>query len=177
MYSKLRRIVTGHDENGKSCIVIDGPPAESYIMGAGGLFEIWDSGGKEISSTESLDRGKGSVILGPEKDGAKFRYIAIAPRPEGSTSQEIEEMFSNVFKDISASEDRIDVTKHPGMHKTKTIDYIILLEGSAKLILETEETDLKPFDVIVQRGTNHAWGCTGSKPALFIAVLIDAVIK
>ena len=57
MYSKLRRIVTGHDENGKSCIVIAGPTAESYIMGAGGLFEIWDSGGKEISSTESLDRG------------------------------------------------------------------------------------------------------------------------
>jgi len=86
-------------------------------------------------------------------------------------------MFSTVFKDISAANDRVDTTKHPGMHKTKIIDYIILLKRTAKLILETEETHLKPFDVVVQRGTNHAWVCTGSKPALFIAVLIDAVIK
>jgi len=39
-----------------------------------------------------------------------------------------------------------------------------------------EETDLKPFDVVVQRGTNHAWACTSKEPALFIAVLIDADI-
>ena len=41
----------------------------------------------------------------------------------------------------------------------------------------SEETHLKPFDVVVQRGTNHAWVCTGVEPALFIAVLIDAEIK
>ena len=72
--------------------------------------------------------------------------------------------------------DRVDTTKHPGMHKTKTLDYIILLKGNAKLILDEEETDLKPFDVVVQRGTNHAWVNNGSEPALLIAVLIDSSI-
>ena len=44
------------------------------------------------------------------------------------------------------------------------------------LLLDEDEVDLKPFDVVVQRGTNHAWVCKGQEPALFIAVLIDAEI-
>ena len=63
------------------------------------------------------------------------------------------------------------------MHKTETIDYIILLKGEVTLLLDEEEVDLKPFDVVVQRGTNHAWVCKGQEPALFIAVLIDAEIS
>jgi quercetin dioxygenase-like cupin family protein len=60
------------------------------------------------------------------------------------------------------------------MHKTETIDYIILLKGDVTLILDEEEVDIKPFDVVVQRGTNHAWVNNGSDPALLIAVLIDS---
>ena len=63
------------------------------------------------------------------------------------------------------------------MHKTKTIDYIILLKGDVTLLLDNEEVDLKPFDVVVQRGTNHAWVNNGNEPALFIAVLIDSDLK
>jgi quercetin dioxygenase-like cupin family protein len=60
------------------------------------------------------------------------------------------------------------------MHKTKTVDYIILLEGEITLLLDEDEVDLKPFDVVIQRGTNHAWINKGSSPALLVAVLIDA---
>ena len=59
----------------------------------------------------------------------------------------------------------------------ETIDYIILLKGDVTLILDEEEIDLKPFDVVVQRGTNHAWTNNGDEPALLIAVLIDSNIK
>ena len=177
MFSNLRRIVTGHNEKGNSMITFDGPPPESYIIGAGGLYELWDSDGKNVISSDKFDRGKGKVILGPENKGAKFRYFAIAPAPSGVSGKQLEEMFAKVFDDISAREDRVNTLKHPGMHKTKTLDYIILLKGNAKLILEEEETDLKPFDVVVQRGTNHAWVCTSNEPALFIAVLIDANIQ
>ena len=60
------------------------------------------------------------------------------------------------------------------MHKTKTVDYIILLEGELTLLMEEGEVDLKPFDVVIQRGTNHSWINKGSKPALIAAVMIDA---
>ena len=63
------------------------------------------------------------------------------------------------------------------MHKTNTIDYIILLKGDVTLLLDEEEVDLKPFDVVVQRGTNHAWVNNGTDTALFIAVLIDSDLK
>ena len=63
------------------------------------------------------------------------------------------------------------------MHKTKTIDYIILLKGDVTLLLDNDEVRLKPFNVVVQRGTNHAWVNNGTEPALLIAVLIDSDLK
>ena len=71
----------------------------------------------------------------------------------------------------------MDTRKHPAMHKTETIDYIILLKGDVTLILDNDEVNLKPFDVVVQRGTNHAWVNNGDEPALLTAVLIDSNIK
>ena len=63
------------------------------------------------------------------------------------------------------------------MHKTDTVDYIILLKGDVSLLLDKEEVKLNPFDTVVQRGTNHAWINHGDEPALLIAVLIDSEIK
>ena len=78
---------------------------------------------------------------------------------------------------MGAAHERVDTTRHPAMHKTKTIDYIILLDGDVTLLLDEDEVRLKPFNVVVQRGTNHAWVNNGSEPALLIAVLIDSDIK
>ena len=58
------------------------------------------------------------------------------------------------------------------MHQTETIDYIIVLKGELTMLLEDGEVHLKPLDVVVQRGTNHAWVNRGSEPALLAAVLI-----
>ena len=89
----------------------------------------------------------------------------------------MQEIAADAFEKIGAAHHRVDTKKHPAMHKTETIDYIILLQGDVTLILDEEEIDLKPFDVVVQRGTNHAWVNNGDKPALLIAILIDSNIK
>ena len=78
---------------------------------------------------------------------------------------------------MGAAHERVDTSRHPAMHKTKTIDYIILLKGDVTLLLDEDEVRLKPFDVVVQRGTNHAWVNNGNEPALLIAVLIDSDLK
>ena len=62
------------------------------------------------------------------------------------------------------------------MHQTKTVDYIILLSGEVTLLLDEDGRDLKPFDVVVQRGTNHARINKGKEPALLVAVLIDVTL-
>jgi quercetin dioxygenase-like cupin family protein len=69
---------------------------------------------------------------------------------------------------------RPDTSRHPGMHKTRTIDYVVLLSGEVTLLLDKGELDLKPFDVVVQRGTSHAWVNNGKEPALIAAMRIDA---
>ena len=173
----MRRIVTGHNDNGKSVIKIDGPPARSIGEEIGGLFEIWNEDGATIDTKSSKERADSDIILSPPKGGSKFRYFQINPLPEGVPEDMLQEIAADAFEKVGAAHHRVDTSKHPAMHKTETVDYIILLKGDVTLILDEEEVDIKPFDVVVQRGTNHAWVNNGTEPALLIAVLIDSDIK
>ena len=173
----MRRVITGHDKNGKSIVVLDGPPARSIGEDVGGLFELWNTDGNTINTQDNIDRADDEIILSPPSNGSKFRYFQINPTPEGIPMDIMQGIAADAFDKIGAAHHRIDTTKHPAMHKTETIDYIILLKGDVTLILDQEEVDIKPFDVVVQRGTNHAWVNNGSDPALLIAVLIDSELN
>ena len=173
----MRRVITGHDKNGKSIVVLDGPPARSIGEDVGGLFELWNTDGNTINTQDNIDRADDEIILSPPSNGSKFRYFQINPTPEGIPMDIMQDIAADAFEKIGAAHHRIDTTKHPAMHKTETIDYIILLKGDVTLILDQEEVDIKPFDVVVQRGTNHAWVNNGSDPALLIAVLIDSELN
>lgn len=170
----MRRIITGHNEEGKSVITIDGPPARSIGEDVGGLFELWNTDGNDIISTDSFDRADDEIILSPPDGGTKFRYFQINPIPEGMPQDLIEAATAEAFEKIGAAHHRVDTSRNAAMHETDTIDYIILLKGDVTLILDEEEIQLKPHDVVVQRKTNHAWVNNGSEPALLIAVLIDS---
>ena len=173
----MRRIITGHNKHGKSIITMDGPPARSIGEDVGGLFELWNTDGNDVNSSDDIDRADEDIILSPPDGGTKFRYFQINPLPEGVPEEIMQEIAADAFEKIGAAHHRIDTSKHPAMHKTDTVDYIILLKGDVTLILDEEEIDLKPFDVGVQRGTNHAWVNNGNDPALLIAVLVDNKIN
>jgi mannose-6-phosphate isomerase-like protein (cupin superfamily) len=173
----MRRIITGHNQEGRSIITLDGPPARSIGEDVGGLFEIWNTNGDVIDTTDSIDRADSDIVLSPPHNGSKFRYFQINPTPEGVPMAMMQEIAADAFEKIGAAHHRVDTSKHPAMHKTDTIDYIILLKGDVTLILDEEEVTLEPHDVVVQRGTNHAWVNNGDEPALLIAVLIDSDLK
>ncbi len=173
----MRRVITGHNEKGRSIVTLDGPPARSIGEDVGGLFELWNTDGGDVISTDVNDRADQDIILSPSGGGTKFRYFQINPLPEGVPEDMLQEIAADAFEKVGAAHHRVDTSKHPAMHKTDTIDYIILLKGDVTLILDDEEVNLKPFDVVVQRGTNHAWVNNGTEPALLIAVLIDSNIK
>lgn len=173
----MRRVITGHDNDGKSIVVLDGPPACSIGEDVGGLFELWNTDGNPINTKDRIDRADSEIILSPPRNGSKFRYFQINPTPEGVPMDVMQDMAAEAFKKIGASHHRVDTAKHPAMHKTDTIDYIILLKGDVTLILDQEEVDIKPNDVVVQRGTNHAWVNNGNEPALLIAILIDSELN
>ena len=169
----MRRVVTGHNEEGKSIVTIDGPPPCSIGEDVGGLFELWNTDGSIINTKDTSDKADTKIVLSPPKNGTKFRYFQINPTPKEVPEEVLQNIAAEAFDKIGAAHHRVDTSKHPAMHKTDTIDYIILLKGDVTLILDEEEVDIKPHDVVVQRGTNHAWVNNGSEPALLIAVLVD----
>ena len=134
--SPLHDIITGHNEDGKSIITLDGPPACSIGEDVGGLYELWNTDGNEIDSKDEEDRANKDIILSPSKGGTKFRYFQINPLPEGVPDKMLQEIAADAFEKIGAAHHRVDTSKHPAMHKTETIDYIVLLKGDVTLILD-----------------------------------------
>ena len=120
--NNLRRIITGHDKNGQSIISIDGPPARILGEDVGGLFEIWNTDGEIINTLDNTDRADIDVILSPPKNGTKFRYFEIKHTPKNISREKLEAATAKAFELMGASHERVDTTRHPSMHKTKTID-------------------------------------------------------
>ncbi len=166
---QLKRIVTGNDAGGHSVVALEGQPAPTLepIPGAG-LFEIWSDAGDR--SFESLP---GPAALLPAVGGTKCRWFTVLPVSPGVTPHQLAAFYDTSFKAMVPHDVRPDTTRHPGMHRTQTLDFIIVIEGKVRLILDNEDRVLCPGDVVVQRATNHAWSCVGDVPALLVAVLID----
>ena len=161
MSREFRRIVTTNDSNGKSEILIDGPATNELASILTGLW-VTDAGSQ--NHTDRLDHAMKSKSLEPPMGGTVFR---------SSGCRQCRLSIAQAFASMNATNTRRDVSKHPAMHQTRTTDYIVLLSGKVRLVLDNEERDLEPFDVVVQRGTNHAWVNTGSEEALMIGVLVD----
>ena len=79
----MRRIVTGHNAEGKSVITIDGPPARSLSENEGGLYELWNTDGDQINTFDDIDRADSWVLLSQQDGCSKWRYVQITSPPEG----------------------------------------------------------------------------------------------
>lgn len=172
--AQLRRIVTGDDEAGRSVIILDGPPSASAgAPDVGGLFEIWEElASGPLDPRDLQDRGNSRAVLGPRPGHVQVRWFTVAPLPEGVPREALNAAARAAFATVDGERHIHDQSRHPAMHETQSLDIICLLRGEASLILEGSETRLKPGQVVIQRGTNHAWEAHGG-PALFLAVLID----
>ena len=101
-----------------------------------------------------------------------MRWFSVAPLPEGVPKAVLDEAARQAFATVGGAHHIIDQSRAQAMHETHSLDIICLLSGDASLILEGAETRIKPGQVVIQRGTNHAWVAHGA-PALFLAILID----
>ena len=177
MLDRIRRIVTGHDPQGRSVVARDEVLRNRMGSNRRGVTEVWNTDGSSIDTRDTEDRVHPPFSLVPPARGTKFLYFAVAPGETGASPEDEERRAAAAFAAYGAGHARPETGKSPWMHKTKTIDYILLLSGEVTLLLDGEERDLKPFDVVIQRGTNHAWINRGREPALLIAVLIDAEVR
>jgi mannose-6-phosphate isomerase-like protein (cupin superfamily) len=175
----VRRIVTGHDPDGKAIIREDNAvPRVQRIGGSiGPLFhEVWNT----RASPAPIDAASGEppedgITLAPPKNGTRIRVLDIPPDDESLehvTPEQARAHFAEIgAADASSRNDK--GSRHAHMHRTETIDYGIVLEGEIVLIMDEGETTVRPGDIVIQRGTNHGWANRSDKNCRIAFILID----
>lgn len=153
MTEPIRRVVTGHDEQGKSIVLSDGPPPQFHSMlgpsvGAD-FFEIWNVATPVpmLTAAEPREPNEREFTIMPAS-GHLLRIIEIYPPSEGGQRTE--------------------------MHRTRTLDYAVVIQGEVVLVLDDSEVILRKGNVVVQRGTDHAWENRSNKRAVIAFFHIDA---
>ncbi len=162
MNKPVRRVVTGHDENGKAIVLTDGEPpvvTTSPVQEGLAFFEIWNTSATPTTILPEFDEPtilhKGTA---PPKNGTVIRIVDMPPEgPDGPQfdKEQAKKLFSAVGLEENAEHHKAG--RHPLMHRTESIDYGIVLSGEIVLLLDDSEVHLKQGDVVVQRGTIHAW--------------------
>jgi mannose-6-phosphate isomerase-like protein (cupin superfamily) len=162
----VRRIVTGH-RAGKAVVLFDSAAPNQKLRQASGLVStlIWltDETPADISGT--ADRSLREIGVPPPPNGTIFRVVDFPPE-SGARSREA------ILKEMGVSDP--GGARHAAMHRTKSVDYAVVLEGEIDMLLDEAEVHLKTGDVLVQQGTNHAWVNRGTRPCRMAFVLVDA---
>jgi mannose-6-phosphate isomerase-like protein (cupin superfamily) len=107
----------------------------------------------------------------PPAGGSVFRIVDFPPEPPEMRSADPASMHASLGEGVPK---RGKPPRHPAMHRTRTVDYAIVMAGEIDMLLDDSEIHLKAGDVLVQQGTNHAWVNRGSEPCRIAFVLIDA---
>ena len=172
----LRRIITTNNEQGRSRILIDGEAAKLIAVEEAGLAEIWDASLTPNGLMDATDvLQEKDLQLEPESGHVKVRWFTVAPEDSSKSAEENEAAAAFGFAAVGAAHARVDTSRHHMMHKTDTLDVIILIKGHVDLLLdEGDPAPMKPGDVVIQRASNHAWVNHGPDTALLVAVLINA---
>jgi hypothetical protein len=173
MVWKVRRVVTGHDSSGKSRILMDGPAPnvkEMESMPGLALTDLWETTTAPASNTGDADAVSRPVHLEPPSKGTILRIVEFPPDSAWRENADARAAFGSIGAGHAKDKDSAD----PMMHKTSTVDYIIVLKGEIWAIMDKGETLLKAGDVLVQRGTNHSWSVRGNEPCIVAAVLVSA---
>jgi len=144
--SAPRRVVTGHHADGRSIVLDDRPALKSHAIPGATFHELWNTAGSpaSIAPAEPQEPTERPLATPPDPNGTIVRIVDLEPR-----------------------------SRSP-MHRTETVDYGIVLAGEVVLVLDDgSETALRAGDVVVQRGTSHAWVNPAEEPARMAFVLVD----
>ena len=168
---EVRRVVTKIDSSGKAVVMIDERTRLTAPRPPNYAANLWvtDKSLPDFSSTD--DRGKTKIGLVPPKSGTVFRIVDFAPDSQGGHPTDMNHM----MKIVGAEAPKKGLPpRHPMMHRTRSLDYAIILSGEIDMLLDDSVVHLKAGDVVVQQATNHAWVNRGKEPCRIAFILIDS---
>lgn len=174
----VRRIITGHDARGRSKIVSDRASPHVMVLQdvpTFGVTDLWKTHASPADNVDRADPCGRPIQLAPPANGSVVRVVEFPPDKVWMKKADRESAFASLGSSGSAALARgKSAARHPMMHRTKTVDYAIILSGEIWAVMDVGETKMKAGDVLIQRGTNHAWANRSNKPCMVAFVLIDA---
>lgn len=168
-----RRVVTGHDARGRSVVLIDGEsPHGFFLEKAGGLrvTELWETRSAPADNSGTGDAAEHERRIEPAGGGTVFRIIEYPPDSVRLATLDPERFFRGMGARAADAANR----RHPGMHRTDSVDYCVVLSGEIWAVLDEGEVLLRAGDCLVQRGTHHAWSNRSELPCTIAFVLVAA---
>ena len=172
MRKDVRRVVTTVDKDGKAVVLLDDVNQHAKVRPHGTVTRLlWVADETPVDMHGPADRAAREIGIAPPNGGSVFRIVDFPP-----TSKEVEALPPDYQHKIIGdhSPKRGLPPRHPFMHRTRSIDYAVIMSGEIDMLLDETEVHFKAGDVLVQQGTNHAWVNRGSEPCRIAFILIDA---
>jgi quercetin dioxygenase-like cupin family protein len=144
MSLSFRRVVTGHDDQGRAKVIIDEQVSNVFSHRAGAEYSVIWSTDSLPASNDGNDDPSGKTIGTTIPGGSVFRVVSFGPGVA------------------------------PRNHRTDSIDYAVVMSGEIDMELDIGSVRLKAGDVLVQRGTIHNWINRGSEPCVIAFALVSA---
>jgi mannose-6-phosphate isomerase-like protein (cupin superfamily) len=171
----IRRVVTGHDSQGRSRVVDDGhvEPITSELMPGYAAYRLWGRDERPTFPDDGSPHRADAYF--PPRDGSRFMVNSIPPGEpvpppdldEAAALNELERLMPGAMAAMEPDA--------PGMHTTDSIDYVVIVSGEVTLELDDgEQTVLRAGDVVIQNGTRHAWRNHGTESCTIVGVAIGA---
>lgn len=167
---EVRRVVTALDANGRAVALADGAVELKSFRSPNPAGEMWVTDKYPPDYSAKEDRAQTKVGLIPPVNGSIFRIVDFAPLTPAVSQMDVNMMMKVVGDHAPA---KGAPPRHPMMHRTRSLDYVIIMSGEIDMLLDDSEVHLKAGDVVVQQATNHAWVNRGNEVCRVAFVLID----
>jgi mannose-6-phosphate isomerase-like protein (cupin superfamily) len=169
--SEIHRVVTTLGADNKSTTLADSQVTLNVSPSGNGSANLWVTNASPPGFSFTEDTGK-PIGFNPPDNGTVLRVVEFPPLKPGDEAKLPPGLMMKLVGDHAPA--RGVAVSHPLMHRTRTVDYAIIMSGEIDMMLDDKTLHLKPGDVVVQQATNHAWLNHGTEPCRVIFVLMDS---
>ena len=170
--SEIRRVVTGLSADNKAIVLFDSRDTLAVGKSGNGSLNLWTTDASPPSFSFKDDAAKKPLGLSPPDNGTAFRVVEFPPTTPVDEAKMDPQLMMRLVGDHAPA--RGLPVRHPFMHRTRTVDYAIIMSGEIDMKLDDSVVHLKAGDVVVQQATNHAWINHSGQPVRVMFVLMDS---
>ena len=170
--SDIRRVVTGLDAGNKAVVLFDSTLTLNPGKSGNPAANLWTTDSSPPGFSFKDDAAAKSMGLAPPDTGTVIRVVEFPPLDPAAEAKMAPDFMMKVVGDSAPA--RGVPVKHPLMHRTRTVDYAIIMAGEIDMMLDDKVVHVKAGDVVIQQATNHAWINRGTQPCRVVFVLMDS---